>query len=776
MSGKSRGYAAAFQQLDSIAETYQMDNPTQHYQQPQQQTGVGNQAFLELGYHAADGYPIGNGMQHNHNMVGMPQHQQTHHALLMPNHHFQANNNDNMNNMNSAYQLMFQNQQEQQGVAQVMPYYGDVGSSNYRETAINNNNAQAFAGFDPLPMQFGAHQRTSSWDEFMSLNSVLFQPEPILSVPPNMVSAQQSYSSHSTNNSANQHQLIHQEDESWLSALTIEVSGLSMEPMLGTDVVQRCQASMDDVTCRYIPCVDFLVQCQQELRKGQRLCANKAQEFFLTFIQPLPRVFYGKNQFNMSAESLQLAMDGLHHLVRDAKGVQRLGSEAVKNHFLGGMKDGESWGLRKWLSKHGNALPICTNLECILTALRKLDKSAESTRKLATILRPMAHKTLQKLQTGVPESYQEQSSAHPYLPFFHRLEAALRSMSQFEPEKDDVICLDDSDDEDEAAVVSCQPQPIIKRRRVDVVLEEVGDDEVKKPAAKSQTQMQAVAQHQMTGKQTYDGDGSSSGESEDDSVVEIVNAFATASAQTASDRDSDREWSVATSLAERDHNSSGPVLWPLPVVGKQISLAAAEMAANIDRVAEYFDSGQQAVVRPITAPHGTFWEGHRYARVLRLFSRILRQPEAVVFIERVDEDALIQAGHPPFSHVIKHPLSLRDIAASLIWNVDANGHVPCGKDGELPVWDLRKWNMWKGMDLLQAIDLVFLNSLAYGRRIGTDKKSNHRSSTNKLRKLLWDEINRVIQAGVGNDVVRRKSITPTRRSESSGFVVYKIQE
>ena len=154
----------------------------------------------------------------------------------------------------------------------------------------------------------------------------------------------------------------------------------------------------------------------------------------------------------------------------------------------------------------------------------------------------------------------------------------------------------------------------------------------------------------------------------------------------------------------------------------------------------------------------------------------MRRPEALVFIERVDEDALIQVGHPPFSHVIKHPMSLRDIASSLIWNVDADANMLCGKDGVLPVWDLRKWNMWKGMDLLQAIDLVLLNSLAYGTQIGSDKKAPHRASTNKLRKILWDEIGKIVQANVGGDAFRRKSIIPTRRSETSGFIVYKIQE
>lgn len=762
MSGKSREYAA-FQQLDSAAETYQFGSTAQ---QPHLRNGEGaggSQAFMALDYHVSDGY-----------CHGMPQrqpqhHHESHHSLLMPNHQFYANNNSNT--MNDTYRMMLQTQFNQRN-SHNMTYYNDMGNSNHHNASPNLS--ASYANFDPLPVLYSGgahHQRTTSWDEFMSLNSALFQPENNASSPPATVSAQQSYSSNApaTGTATEQYTQEVTEENSWLTALMIEVSGLSMDPLSGSEVVERCQASMDDVLNRYVPCVDFLVQCQQDLRRGQRICVNNAQDFFLTFVQPLPGVFYGKNRYTFSAEPLQAAMEGLNQLVRDAKAAQRMGSEAVKNHFLGGMKDGESWGLRKWLSRQGNALQICTNLECVLSALRKLDKSADSTRKLASILRPIAKKTLHRLKTGVPESYQERSSAHPYLPFFHRLEAALRSMSQFEPEADDVICLDDSDeDDDEPQCVA--PPPTVKKRKADVVLADIGDGEhERKPAAKLHPDSQPAIRGNGGGNRKADNNLSSSGESDNESVVEIVNT----TAATASERISDGLWAIAASTPPRQEQR----IWPLPIRNKESVIATAErIANNLDRVAEYFDSGQQAILRPITAPHGSFWDGTRYARVLRIFTTIIRSPEAVSFIERVDEDALIQTGFPPFSHVIKHPLSFRDISASLIWNVDANDSIPCGKDGVLPVLSLKKWNMWKGMDLVQAIDLVFLNSLAYGKHLNNDKRSPHRSSTNKLRKMLWDEIGSVILAHAGSDAFRRKSVTPTRRSETSGFIVYKIQE
>merc|ERR1740124_904423 len=136
-------------------------------------------------------------------------------------------------------------------------------------------------------------------------------------------------------------------------------------------------------------------------------------------------------------------------LCSDSKRVEYQGCEVMKNTFLGGMKDGESWGLRKWLSKHGGALHICNDLECILRSCQDLERSLETTRKLGERLRPLAQQALERLRNDVPASYQEHSTAHPYLPFFHRLESALKGMANFDPEDDDVICIDDDDEIEE---------------------------------------------------------------------------------------------------------------------------------------------------------------------------------------------------------------------------------------------------------------------------------------------------------------------------------------
>eukprot|EP00550_Attheya_septentrionalis_P011912 CAMPEP_0198302624 /NCGR_PEP_ID=MMETSP1449-20131203/55954_1 /TAXON_ID=420275 /ORGANISM="Attheya septentrionalis, Strain CCMP2084" /LENGTH=85 /DNA_ID=CAMNT_0044005041 /DNA_START=14 /DNA_END=268 /DNA_ORIENTATION=- len=61
----------------------------------------------------------------------------------------------------------------------------------------------------------------------------------------------------------------------------------------------------------------------------------------------------------------------------------------------------------------------------------------------------MAKQASNRLKNDVPQAYQEVSSAHPYLPFFHRLESCLSRLSNFDPEDDDVICIDDEDDDDD---------------------------------------------------------------------------------------------------------------------------------------------------------------------------------------------------------------------------------------------------------------------------------------------------------------------------------------
>jgi len=561
-----------------------------------------------------------------------------------------------------------------------------------------------------------------------------------------------------------------QVDESEIADLRISIDALSMEPLSGPDVTQQVRSAVDDVLSCYIPCVAFLVQCQQDLRKGLSLAQQKRtsygsrcdgmspQQFFISFVDPLPNQFHRNTKAVMGSDDMDQALDGLRTLVSDAQRCQGQGCEAVKNAFLGGMKDGQSWGLRKWLSTNGKALTSCTLFECLLSSVKKLPKD-DKTRKLASIMGPPAQNALARLRGDIPKSYQEVSSAHPFLPFFHRLEAALKGIAQFDPDDDDVICLDDSSDEEADA----KPAPPVTNRK------------------RNRTVFDLSEASPVTNKPQKD-DSSSSGESDAVSVVEIVEREVKDTKPCV-----EQVWECAncklsngaatqvcaTCLLPRNYimETHAPVTWPKPIDRQAACLAADNMAENVERLADVIEC--QPGFLGMQSSASSFWDGSNYSKALRFLVRILRSSDSMHFVDRVEEDKTRKAEHTSYNRVIKHPLSFRDIVGSLLLNEeDELDGPPNTNDGKLPNRGLSSWNMWHGMDLLQAIDLVFLNSLAFGKVVG-EGKSKHRSATNKLRKSFWSAITKIVDDEIMTDAQRKRDYMPTRRSESSGFVIYK---
>ena len=251
-----------------------------------------------------------------------------------------------------------------------------------------------------------------------------------------------------------------------LEQVSLTVTAVSLSPLSGNEVVRHIRTKTDDVITRFLPCVDFLVNCQQELRQGLQMAQRSRgrghhgrrggnlggmtpRQFHITYVAPLPQRFERHNESIMAGTHLRTARTTLEGLVREANGAIPQGCDHVKNTFLGGMRENQSWGLRKWLSKHGGAGSICNDLEEVMRHVKGLNKEEDTTKRLAGMLRPIAKQAHDRLKKDVPAAYQEQSSAHPYLPFFHRLEACLKQMATYDPEEDDVICLDDSEDEDD---------------------------------------------------------------------------------------------------------------------------------------------------------------------------------------------------------------------------------------------------------------------------------------------------------------------------------------
>ena len=242
-----------------------------------------------------------------------------------------------------------------------------------------------------------------------------------------------------------------------LEQVALIISAASPRPLSGNAVVRHVQAKTDDVVARFLPCVDFLVNCQQELRQALHLAQRGPGgsdslapcQFHAAYVAPMPGRFARRNEGRMAPEHLRAACAGLDDLVRDAAAAVASGGCAlVKAAFLGGVRENESWGLRRWLSRHGGAGGVCDVLEETVRGLKGLAQDEAATRRLAGALRPIARRARDRLRGDVPAAYQALSRAHPYLPFFHRLESGLRQLATYDPEEGDVICLEDSDSDD----------------------------------------------------------------------------------------------------------------------------------------------------------------------------------------------------------------------------------------------------------------------------------------------------------------------------------------
>eukprot|EP00978_Attheya_sp_CCMP212_P045154 scaffold335166_cov51-Attheya_sp.AAC.1 len=683
------------------------------------------------------------------------------------------------------------------------------------------------------------------------------------------------------------------EEEEALASLTLNVPGVELEPMSAQAVLDRVRIKTDDVVTRYLPCVDFLVVCQQELRAGlvaatkKRLVVHNSQhsqhrsrsyrdaltphQFYLKYVDPLPERFYSSNRHIMEASQLADAQAEVMKLGSDARCVEYQGCDAIKNAFLGGMRDGESWGLRRWLSKHGGALKICNDLELIFQAVQTLDKNALATKKIAEAIRPMAKQASNRLKNDVPQAYQEVSSAHPYLPFFHRLESCLSRLSNFDPEDDDVICIDDEDDDDDdddiPQVTSSsstsappkrqqQPQQQQQQETRDLpppkrfkseheesvvaastkAYDDDSDSDIEvlevKPGPESNTvkspfpgmqqpkQEQDVpprdehdqdsthdqeTQHKERRKKdemraswrckqcTFLNAGNSAlcamcdDEGQDDagSLTGSVNlAMADFDPTAATNGGIDSLWmaqfetdrETTTTGTDTTRRPSGTASSSSESVSSSASSSSAigradALRARIEPLMEAFENGKPDMVRPDCFRKNTkdFWSYNEpYAHVLGICSTLLQNEMSLDFLEPHDLAMTSIEGMTGYKKVVRNPLCFRDIINALDGGSNNTKRGP-SDDGLLPC---RNWNVWNGLDFLQAMDLIFLNCIAYHKRESSGNENDTIYHANSLRKLLWEKITDYVnQSSESHDI--RKSYMPTRRGPGSGYIIYK---
>ena len=99
-------------------------------------------------------------------------------------------------------------------------------------------------------------------------------------------------------------------------------------------------------------------------------------------------------------------------------------AKKVWKQFMGGMCEGQSYGLRRWYSSHCSGIEIAAALEDILADPTKVP-DAEWPK-----IRSIASRTQNIIAQQIPKWAQARVSAHPHLPFFGRISPALVNLSK----------------------------------------------------------------------------------------------------------------------------------------------------------------------------------------------------------------------------------------------------------------------------------------------------------------------------------------------------------
>jgi hypothetical protein len=269
-----------------------------------------------------------------------------------------------------------------------------------------------------------------------------------------------------------------------MNDLYLTLPSLSIEPMTAARLVLRVQDTMVAVMHRYLPCALFFIHSQCRLDSGlqqQHQQSTNDATFFAMHLAPLPTFFKIKNHSSMQKNALDEAFQGLEQLLSQVQLSCSQGSMQMTLDFTGGLREGQPFGLRKWLSDHGQVLALCSNLEGIHQVCVKLLDDAsllDTACHIAEAIRPMARRTLDQLLMSVPKHVRD------HLPCFHRLVANLRNMSTFNPsdktiDDDDIqevgdfkppaasyanqeiISVDDDDDDDDEEKVVAAPKEVI---------------------------------------------------------------------------------------------------------------------------------------------------------------------------------------------------------------------------------------------------------------------------------------------------------------------------
>jgi hypothetical protein len=202
------------------------------------------------------------------------------------------------------------------------------------------------------------------------------------------------------------------------------------------------------------------------------------------------------------------------------------------------------------------------------------------------------------------------------------------------------------------------------------------------------------------------------------------------------------------------------------VSSQSTSALQAADARELECLAQHIELGGNLPLQALQhQQRDEFWgAADKFPRLLALFRTIIQHPSSHRFVEPMNESHLFVMGLPSYDSIVKHPICFHAIVLALSRSEDAVTYPNLTtrlSNGELSIEGLQDWNMWNGIHLIEAIDLVFLNSLAY------DGNDDNRAETEALRQILWDGVNSMLKSLQPHE---RRNHLPHRRTETSSFV------
>ena len=390
-------------------------------------------------------------------------------------------------------------------------------------------------------------------------------------------------------------------------------------------------------------------------------------------------------------------------------------------------------------------------------------RESPRTVRLGKIVRKITTHALTRLHEDIPKAYQEVSSAHPYLPFFHRLESVLQGLSWFDPEDDDVICLD-SDEVEKEKLKQVERKKSSAERMLhnnsgqdvhhvyqpsaaeDIVNIDDEDDSSNTPISTS------TYTNNKTSKLT-NTEGSTTASActtEQNANVAHIGQWSCSICTFVNEQETDR---CVICDKERPFSNGNDASSASKINGNTINgTLEAENSKYSDgnnglrlerarKTSEDFVSRIEVLDFGDRSSSASYWD-QSWEVVMNLVCRTIRAQYSSWILE-FDENQV---------NVVRHPLCLRDIVDALT-NIRGHGRLVRTK---------LNWSVYNMEQLLEAVDLVMINALV----TNGPAKTNLYNDVRHIRQYFWQFLRDHAKKrdGVGD-------ILPTKRSERSKFVL-----